>query len=359
MKTKSLLSILLVSFVQFGFCQIDTTKLGSINIKGNVREVKNMTFTAVDSVGVVVKGEFLNENYRFKLDSLTYSDKTNFYYEYDINGNQLTIGKFNSFGYLYSTKKFKYNNNQILESNEKMQFSDGDIDIKEIYKYDNNKLTSITIYRNNELLYKESFKYDILNHIIEEATIDNLGKITGKVSRKFENTNLVYEKKTDESFNNESKYIYDSLGNKTYSLNRYDDLVFESKVEYKDKLPIKELNLRNGKLESITNYVYIDNKLSIITLIKPVDKSIISYEERKYNANNEVVEILTKNEDGTIKKMFDKNGNVKTLNISTNETEFDEYNYEYFYDNRGNIIRTIEFKNSVPIKVRQITISYY
>lgn len=340
------------------FCQIDTTSLNSLNVKCKVSKITEHTFSAKDSIGKVIKGIFLYEDYMFKIDSTYYKNKTNFEYQFDLNGKQISKGLYNMYGYLYNITKYTYINNQITEFNEIIEFSDGIIHIKNLCKYDMNNLISIATYRNNELLYKVLFKYDDSNNIIEETSIDYNGNITSKINRKYFGKKLIYELETNKNYNNEAIYRYDTLGNIVYSMNRYDDITFENRIEYIDNLPVLECSSRNGEPELIVNYKYLDGKNTKTVLKNPSDNSIISSSEVIYYSNN-TSEIVEKRGNQLMKHFFDTNNNIIKLQISNNSTDIEEYTYEYTYDKNKNWIRIIEYRNTIPLKIRERIIEYF
>lgn len=358
MKNRKLFIQLFLLISQFAFCQIDTISLNSLNLKGKVSKVSDQTFSARDSVGKIVKGIFLYEDYEFKIDSIFYKNKTNFNFEFDSAGKQISKGLYNKYCYLDRITKYKYINKQVIEYNEVFYLSDGNIYIKNLCKYDDNNLISIVTYRNDELLYKINFKYDESNNIIEETSIDNSGKITRKVIRKYLDKKLIYEKRTDESYTDELIYRYDTIGNKVYSMNRYDDLKFESKIEYVNNLPSVDYGSRNGKLYCITNYEYLDGKESKKNSKDPIDNSIISVVEKIYYSNN-TSEKIEKEKNQLTKQFFDKNNNIVKFQITKKNTDPEEYTYEYTYDKNENCTKIIEYKNTIPLKIRERLIEYF
>lgn len=357
MKNRKLFISLFLLTSQHVFCQLDTVSLNSLNLKGKVSKMTELTFSAIDSAGIIVKGNYLHENYEFKIDSILYKNNTNCKLEFDKDGKRILKGIYNDYCYLYDITKYKYLNKQLREFNEISEYSDGTIYIKNICKYDNNNLISISTYRNDKLLYKKVYKYDEQNNIIEEASLENNGNITGKISRRYAGKKLVYEKKIDENNKTEKIYKYDSSGKVVYSMSQYDDLKFETKYEYSHNLPTAEYSSRNGKPDVISNYEYIDGKIAKTILKYPNDSAIIFVEEIKYQLNN-ITEIIRKEGNQTSKQVFDNNKNIIKLQI-INNSDIEEFTYEYLYDKNENWTRIIEYKNTIPLKIRERRIEYF
>ncbi|KAF0236681.1 MAG: hypothetical protein FD181_2585 [Prolixibacteraceae bacterium] len=349
--------------------QIDTVSITSLGLKGNVKKITEFNFFAIDSLGKIVSGDFIkaglgDHEWKFKSEEDAYKlKKSNITYEFDNKGNLLTEISYYSRRTPNETTKYLYQNGLITEYNTKMDFSDAVIKIKVLCKYDSNKnLISKTSYRNDELYGKEIFKYDLNNNIIEINEIDEQGNVTIAELNKYEKNKLVYRKKNYSSSSSESHYEYDSLGNEIFTSTLYksegdEDIQFIEKSLFEQGV-IKRINyLRNGELSGIETYEFSDGKIQTETYYSekyPQNNSIIEY---KYFPDNSK-EILIKDKEGEILKEFDKNENLVRLKIINTDGKIEDYTYEYSYDGKGNWIKIIEFRNTIPIKIRTREIHY-
>ncbi len=375
MVNKNFLILFFVLITQLSFCQIETKTLNSLNLIGKVSSVSDLTFLARDSIGNIIKGNILNEyeNRKLKIDDIQYN-KTGFKFGFDKNGNQILKGEYNEYGYLWDITDYKYLNNKIVESNQIYKLSDMTIKVKALFKYDDRKnLVSIIKYRDGELFEKELFKYNDLNKLIEKKLIDDSGNITEKLIKKYLNHTLIYHKveksKDNENSIIEESYRFDTLGNKVYSMyhehsrdeyGKEEDFLSEYKHEYKNNLISKESFLINGKQVSTVTYEYLDGKESNIIIKDPVDNSIISSRVISYYQNStKIYEKIIKTKEETTIQTFDKNGNILKLQITKINIDPEEYSYEYSFDKIGNWIKTIEYKNTIPLKIRERKIIYY
>jgi antitoxin component YwqK of YwqJK toxin-antitoxin module len=349
--------------------QIDTVSITALELKGNVKKITEFNFFAIDSLGKIVNGDYIkagvgDNEWKFKSEEDVYKlKKSNITYEFDKNGNLLTEISYYSHRTPHETTNYLYQNGLITEYNTKMVFSDAVIKIKVLCKYDSNKnLISKISYRNDEMYGKETFKYDLNNNIIEINEIDEEGNVTIAELNKYGKNKLVYHKKNYSSSSSESHYEYDSLGNKIFTSSLYksegdEDIQFIEKSLFEQGV-IKRINyLRNGELSGIETYEYSDGKIQSETYYSekyPQNNSITEY---KYFPDGKK-EILIKDEEGKKLKEFNKNENIVRLQFISTDEKIEEYTYEYSYDGKGNWIKIIEFRNTIPIKIRTREIQY-
>lgn len=339
--------------------QVDTIKLSSLALKGNVFRISELNFSAKDSLEIIVNDSYLDKDWRFKYEEDIIIKKTNFTYEFDKNGNLITKIIFNSNCYPYETTKYLYPNGLISEYNTIMEFSDQIIKVKYLCKYDNSKnLISITTYRNDEYLRKEIFKYDLKGHLIEKIEIDNEGNINDKEIYRYDNDLEIYKKRESESFNHETENKYDSLGRLIYQWSKWSpDLIFEIIYEYTDNLLSSEKTIRNGLEYSLKNYNYLEGKLLKETLKYGLSQEVIVYEYKYYPDNR--IEILTLENDKQTIEEFDEQNNLTRLLYSYKDGNTEEYIYQYTFDSNKNWVKIVEYKNTIPLKIRLRKIKYY
>lgn len=363
-KNIHILFFILVS--QLSFSQIDTISLNSLNLNGKIKSISNRTYLARDSIGVIKNGKYLNKESELKIDEIQYN-KTNFIFKFNEKGKQILKGFYNEDGKLFNITEYKYLYNQIIESSQTYEFSDFTSINKGLYKYDtNNNLVSITFYRNGEFDEKELLEYNELGDLIEYKIIDDSGNITKKITKKYLNHLLVYEKDVNKSRTIEKIFRYNNSGGKTYSMDNYqirddnESHLSEFNIEYKNNLRSKEYMYRNGKLNYTVHYEYLNENVSKILIKNSDDNSISSEEVILYYPNsNKIIEKIKKDKESTLKQSLDKNGNIMELQITRISSDSEVYSYEYFYDNIGNWTKIIEFKNTIPLKIRERTITYY
>lgn len=364
LKITTFLTLVLAFYTQKVSSQIDTISLSSINLKGNVKSVSEVTFSAKDSLDFVVKDEYLKEDWSFKVESQ--KPKTNFIYEFDKNGKNtrqvILPQKLSS----NSITDFKYNNGVLIESLETMVFSDATIPVKKIYKYDNKEnLTAIYTYRYDELLRKEMFKYDSDNNLIENIEIDKNGDIDSRINCAYENNKKTFEKKQNDNSTGENVFKYDSDGNLIYESFKWgkddptqNDIFFETKYGYNNKQVTQKNQFRDGVATWKESFEYIDDKISKESKMFKQDSSTFSSKNYKYEPNGSyVTETIEK--DKKITEEYDKDKNPIRLFYSYNDGKIEEYIYQYTFDKNGNWNEIIEFKNTVPLKIRTRKIEYY
>ena len=344
--------------------QIDTVSLCSIKLKGMIKSVSEVTFSAKDSIGVIVKDEYLSEDWNLKADSK--QSKTNFIYEFDKNSRNtrkvILPQKLSS----NSITDFKYNSGLLVESLETMVFSDATIPIKKIYKYDPKKnLTAIYTYRFDELLRKKMFKYDLKNNLIENIEIDKNGDIDSRTNYSYENNKKTFEKELSDNSIDEKRFKYNSDGNLIYESFKWgkkepgeNDILFETNYFYDNNQVTQKKQLRDEIETWKESFEYLNEKLSKESKIFKQDSSTFITKSYKYNLDGSVV-IETIEKDKKITEEYDKDKNPLRLFYSFNDGKIEEYMYQYSFDKNSNWTEIIEFKNTVPLRIRIRKIAYY
>ena len=351
---RTLLFILFLIYSINSFAQIDTIGIARLNLKGNIKEVTEFTFKAIDNFGIIQKGEMVDD--KFAIDS-EYR-KTNISYSFNENGQQLEYVKYWNPTSIKSLKTYSYLNGYINETFEKMSFSDATITIKEIFKYNSIGLVeSCTVYRNNALFKKYLYNYDKKNNIIKELDINSDGEIDNETvyERVYSNGKEIYYKRNDSNYGVDIKQAkYDSIGRLiTEEINYDNKFIRVMQYSYTDFGAIKSIveYSKDGEFVVSTNYKYDD-------LYRPIEiKQIFS------DGTDFTQSIIF---DGTLQKesLSKCNGDKETKiiergNIIEYKKNNNDFKYEYVFDKEGNWIKIIEFKNTIPTIIRERTILYH
>ncbi len=214
-----------------------------MNLKGNIKSVKEIYFDGNEKFG-----EYVKEDWKYTIE-----------YFFNESGN---ITERNSYyapiNSIRDKTKYIYNNNQIIEENK--YDSDGNLDSTEKYNYDNsgNKTEKISI-ENNKITSTEKYVYDKKGHLKEIKYVLPDGNISweekfnyssdGLLLEKIENSNIINKYNENgqlieisnlNSTTTAIKYIYDNNGEQIKQINYYDNGTpngdtFESKIKYDEK----------------------------------------------------------------------------------------------------------------------------
>lgn len=364
LKYISFITLLFAFSAQKVFSQIDTISLSSFKLIGQVKRIIEVTYSAKDSIGFIVKDEYLGENWNFKFDNKQY--RTNFIYEFDQKGRNTSHVILPQEKSSHTVTNFNYKNRLLIESTETMFFSDATIPIKNLYKYDlKENLIGIYIYRYNELLRKKIFKYDTNKNPIEKFEIDKEGNITERANYFYKDNKISFEKNFGEISNDEKKFEYDSYGNIVFESikfgkSKYNDneMFFENKFTYDNNRVTNKNQFRDGIETWKEEFDYLDERLYRETKLFEQDSSTLVCKTYKYNADNSaIIEINEK--DKKIIEEYDEYNNAVRLFYSFKDGKIEEYIYKYTFDTNANWTEIIEFKNTVPLKIRIRKIEYY
>lgn len=124
------------------------TDLQELNLKGKIKSVRTISYDAVDSAGVIVKGEKA-VNLPFSYTFLLFNGA----------GNLIRKDDYDSHGQIDSRWTYKYDGAGKLTEKNRYQ-SDGRLDLKWLYGYDHrNNLQRENSYRGDSSLYAE-WKYN-------------------------------------------------------------------------------------------------------------------------------------------------------------------------------------------------------
>ncbi len=351
---RKLLFILLIICSIKNFAQIDTINIDKLNLKGNIKEVTEFTFKAIDKFGIIQKGEMVDD--KFAIDD-EYR-KTNITYSFDEHTQQIEYKEYWNPTSIKNIKTYSYQNGHIYETSEKMLFSDATIKIREIFKYNTlGLMESCTRYRNNALFEKYLYTYDEENNITKELNINSSGEIDKETiyEREYLQGKEIYLKESNSDGEVNIKQIkYDHFGRlEREYVNYNNDFIRTIKYSYTDfNKPESIIECDdNGKSIVNTQYKYDDScrPIEIKQIFSEGKPSItfITYE------GTTIKESLSKYNGDKESKIIN-NGNIIKYQINNNE-----FQYEYIFDKEGNWIRITEFKNTVPTIIRERTILYH
>ena len=294
--------------------------------KGNVVKV-------IDTNGKITKTTYNEKNL---VTEIKYSSGEVLKYTYNKNNQVLTETVGDSNGKTLGVKEYHYDDNSFLEYVKDM------VGNTNSYEYDSRGNT-VKLTGSNGLVTK--YKYDKLNRVTSESTLDENGKVYKKV-----------------------KYTYDVDGNQTSVI-----VVDAMEIEEDDE----DQNSVTKETDSVTKYVYDENgelvsiksPTNTVTYTKDNEGRILS---QKFTSGNETTETErtytydkigqlvseTDEEGNTTSYTYDKVGNLKTItdpngNVTKNTYFLNGKLYEvtrvnkedktkntvtrYTYDNRWNV----------------------
>jgi hypothetical protein len=281
------------------------------NLKGKVKSYTEFSYKAVERFSDIEKVNREREN------SWEYDIQK----KYDQKGNMIEKNELDSDGSLLKKEIFKYNDElKMIESN--VFYSDGSLKEKIAYKYDekSNKVQMSSYDSDGSLIMKHTYMYDKKGNMSE----DNI-YYEGRLLRKH-------------------IYIYDEKGN---MIEENDINSFKSELDpTSSKHTYKYDNY--GNIIERRHYNLIDNRL-------------LSNTVNRYDKNNKVIEFKYFISDGklstNITYKYDEKGNL------TEEYNYWygslDYKYIYLYDENGNWIKRIKFKNEIPTYILEREYEYY
>ncbi|MFJ1439281.1 hypothetical protein ACILPE_06045 [Capnocytophaga canimorsus] len=377
------------TIAQYKISHLDTINLKSLGITGNVSSISDFSFKVSEQNGVIVKGEQL-DNYpsedKYKWSSNLYFDENireriDYKYYFNTKGENTKRSKFNhSTTAPYVTTSYVYGDSgRVEEVREQMTSLDynGEVNqvnifskytyqsgsqIKQIDTYRNQKIWSRTMfeYLDDNLISKKKFDYDgdlIESHKYEYR--NNFLEVINTTEFDFEEGNsyvkveeiiklndkgkIIYEYRKDNErdgyYKSESIYEYNSSGNK----------IKETYIR-----SYKSLSTNYDNVKSVFSYIYSNNNLSAIES-SDEQGNVYHISKFEYLADGVVVKtsVDVKNNKNVIKHY-----SAKKLLIKTEDEEGNTYTYTYKFDNRGNWVSVIEYKNTIPIKMRIRDIKY-
>lgn len=156
-------TILTLMFFNSGYSQLLKRDIEDYNIKGSVKSLKEITYDAIDQLGTIVKGKLSTKDFV----GCAKNYKHNYFVLFDIKGNKLQYDEYSNPIRPWCTTKYIYTNKRLEMEIEKMYLSDGNIDVKILYKYDKegNKI--------EECAYRTGNRHDDEGNKIEESADKN------------------------------------------------------------------------------------------------------------------------------------------------------------------------------------------
>ena len=333
---------------------IDTISPKKLELKGKIKMFKEFVYFAVDNNGVLQYGKMARDS-----DFVVKSKyKINKCYYFDINGYNIQNNEYWSPEKLYTIQKNTFQGKKLLQSSKEYRFSDGIKHSKHIYEYDDKGLITTSLLYNvyGRLASKTIYKYDSHNNIVWEREVDGDGEIesTKTTEYKYEGERMIYSKENE---NDENiivrKWIYDTNGIIIGDYYQWDKVVWNSSYELNNNGKITKITCKNekGEVRYTTSFNYNDNG-------ELVEKNQL-YSDGKRIVD--VYDIENKKQTTT----FFANDVVKNKKVYLNNNLIEYYDglntyeYKYTFDSKGNWIKSIEEKNSIPTYIKTRTIQYY
>lgn len=253
-------------------------------LKGNVKILRTFQYKAIDSGGIISKGQMIDNNYG------------NVLIKYNRNGDWIEYRSFTSEG----NKSWS----ELPRFDKK-----GNMTLRNDYSYTNYDSTLVRRYES---------RFDRKGNLIESIRYNGKDSITHKYFNK-----------------------YDSKGNliESFTYNSTDSLL----------------------RKTISIYDENNNLMDVNSFIAPKKHSITKF---KYNNNSKQSEKHIYNSDNLLetKTLYEYNnmGHWKEVRIYNSNDELIENNsFDYEYDEKGNWVKKIEFKNNIATRIIERQILYF
>lgn len=335
---------------------LDTISPSKLNLKGKIKQFKEFIYFKTYVNGELKTGKMAKDS-----DFVVKSKyPTNKCFMFDINGRNTQTQEFWSPNEIATIQINTFQGKRLIRSNKEYRFSDGIKHSKNTYTYNEKGLITASLLYSvwGDLASKKMYKYDNSNNIVWEREVDGDGEIeyTATTEYKYENGKMVYSKETSNQFGDNEitikKWGYDAQGRLISSYTEW-GRIYDVAYEYNEKgLRIKETCNNKDGVYYITTFTYNDNG-------KLTDKTTTFTDG---TIRKDTYEYLS---DKTIHTYTSKNGLVETKQVFVNDniTEYydgkNTYTYQYTFDAKGNWIKAIEEKNSVPTYIKVRTIQYF
>ena len=366
----------------------DTISLKSLGLKGKVSSVSDFSFIAVEKNGSIIKGAEI-ENYpddkKLKWDNSLYWDRNilgdfrtiKYKYYFDIKGRNTQKEEYRSSKAKnpYTTYNYIYSNGRLSEVKEKIIFIEGNITLDTKYTYEDKRVKQIDTYRNYEMWKRTLFEYEgvILKSIKVFDSDANLSEMyvyeyNDKILLSVRIVEMEYYEDEEKGHIKSEKIIkFDNQGNEVYEYSKYliEDTYYidEYNTEYnglgkKNKSVGKRYKYKDGsKFDTYTNiykYIYDDkNRIKGIYSCKE-DETPFHITKYEYSEDTIFVESISTEDNETSKETY-----FKGLLVKKEEPNGDVFEYKYTFDSKENWIKVIEYKNTIPIKMRVREIKYH
>lgn len=361
MNKNLLLTILIIALSSYCFSQKVILDIDEFKVKGNVESLNEFRYNAIDQLGTIIKGTITKEDF---VEGITNSKK-NFSVSFDTLGNFLSFNEFNNISSPWHTNEYIYTDKRLTSINEKFFASDENIDMKYIYKYDNvgNKI-EVSSYRNETLFSKNIYKYLTKPNgkEIVEIDYDYDGSISSRYLKEFDTKGNKIKHITFDALGKEKSaflYTYNEKGYNTECIYRWKDetgkggIKWVSKYDNSGKVLIENRYDLMNKLQNTHMFKYNSDGLLIGGIVEyPNGKKILQY-NNIYEGKMKIKKIEV-DKDGTKTYKYNKLGDI----IEYEDKEV-TYRYDYIYDEKENWTKIIEYKNTIPILIKERVISYY
>jgi hypothetical protein len=366
----------------------DTISLKSLGLKGNILSVSDFSFVAVEKNGIIVKGAEI-ENYpddkKLKWVNSLYWDRNilgdfwtiKYKYYFDIKGRNTQKEEYRSSKAKnpYTTYNYIYSNGRLFETKEKITSVEGNITLDSKYTYENKKVKQIDTYRNYEMWERTLFEYEEGN-LKSVKVFDSDADLSEMYVYEYNNNILssarivkveYYEDEEKGHIKSEKIIKFDNQGNEVYEYSKYltDDTYYinEFNREYnslgkKNKGVWEWYRYKDGnKFDAHINiYIYIYDEKNRIKEIYSCKKDETPFNITKYEYSEDtIIEENLSTEDNKISKET----YFKGLLVKKEDPNGDVFEYKYTFDSKENWIKVIEYKNTIPIKMRVREIKYH
>jgi hypothetical protein len=242
-------------------------------------------------------------------------------------------------------------------------------------------LTDYIVFLDSSFFEKTKYIYNDKMNLIEKLNYESQDTLFPFKKEKityFNNKKIVKEYLKD-SLVSTTIFLYDSIGNllKKKEQNLYDTLYYNYSY-YRNKLVNYSLKTISDELIENVNYYYQDT-----TLVGEVKKNIIDNELEEYKYKNgktisyvqkvdniELIKYTYEYSDEYSVEYYYLKGNLQSVTKKKDGLIFEIKNYsdnsnlsvisfEYFFDKKGNILKSIRKLNGKPVLITKYTLKYF
>nr|DAD70616.1 MAG TPA: Prokaryotic membrane lipoprotein lipid attachment site [Siphoviridae sp. ctvod4] len=366
----------------------DTISLKSLGLKGKVSSVSDFSFVAIEKNGSIIKGaeiESSPDDKKLKWDNSLYWDRNilsgfwtiKYKYYFDIKGRNTQKEEYRSSKAKnpYTTYNYIYSNGRLSEVKEKIIFVEGNITLDTKYTYEDKRVKQIDTYRNYEMWKRTLFEYEEGNlksvKIFDsDADLSEMYvyEYNGKILLSARIVKMEYYEEEEKGHIKSEEIIkFDNQGNEVYRYSKYliEDTYYinEFNTEYnslgkKNKSVWEWYKYKDGnKFDTHINiykYIYDDkNRIKEVYSCKK-DETPFNITKYEYSEDTIIEENLSTEDNETSKETY-----FKGLLIKKKEPNGDVFEYKYTFDSKENWVKVIEYKNTIPIKMRVREIKYH
>lgn len=367
----------------------DTISLKSLGLKGKVSSVSDFSFIAVEKNGSIIKGAEIENNpddKKLKWNNSLYWDRNilsvfwtiKYKYHFDIKGRNTQKEEYKSSKAKspYKTSNYIYNNGRLAEVKEKITFVEGNITIDSKYTYEDKKVKLKDTYKNYEMWERTLFEYEE-GKLKSVKVFDSDADLSEMYVYEYNGKKLLsarivemeyYENQEKGHIKSEKIIKFDNQGNEVYEYSKYliEDTYYidEFNTEYdslgkKNKGVWEWYKYKDGnKFDAhinISKYLYDDkNRLIEIYSYKKEKTTPFNITKYEYSEDTIIEESLSTEDNETSKETY-----FKGLLVKKEDPNGDVFEYKYTFDSKENWVKVIEYKNTIPIKMRVREIKYH